>query len=348
MATVFGTYTAQEEKNEKEVHENIIDKLYIVIDYNAKGERGNDAKRDIIKFETPPYKKGKVTYSKDANNLIKKEPAWQLEINKTIQNDFKIKSNKNKAGIDTLFPIGWKGIYADDIADAYNQIVAYLGIDKKVKTIVIRTHGAIDADRNINNEDKTIYMSIDNNWVYLTKDEQIKSGKKSDNINSKAMQEYAEKGTCTSFYDADKNIKTLIGISEYVKDGGDLVLGSCHSAFNDNFILPLQKITGSRLNVYGIYFLSSFQQTGNIEVDYMVITQKDKGKEYPTIKAKENIKNEGITYITADRFFSDNSILSPVDINGDPTTNYAYKYPVGGSKPIKLNDLKLNKNGLSY
>lgn len=346
MGTLFEvTHVNQDGTSPQPAQLQVIDcdKIFIVLDYHAKGERGNDKSRDIIKFVTPTYSKGKTTYDTKARNLIAATPKMKTMAEDAISADFGRKVKNNTAGVDTLTPIKWKGICADNIRDAYNKVKLYLGDTRKVKTIVIRTHGGV----HINKELVTIGMIVDNNWEHLSDEEKLKSGSSESVLTSQHLEYYKEKKDLTAYPDIEKNIKALVAISNFVQNEGDFVIGSCHSAYKENFISPLQQITNARVNIYGVYGLSSFPFQSDLVVDYKVTSRINNGVESLHLDIQENSSNNGTAYITRKKVFSNTSILSKEGLNGQPTPNYAWKFPAGVGAPIKLDDLGLTENGIT-
>lgn len=343
MGTIFEVIHINTDGKELKAQlEEVVEKLYIIIDYHKKGERGNDAWRDKVKFETPPFKMGKEVYSKEIRQHIANDPTEKQRIKKIIDNDFKQRSDKNKSGVDTLTPIGWKGIKANDLDDALNKATSFLA-GRKAKLIVIRTHGYTDK--------KTIFMSVDNNWKFLSPEAKEKSEKKSDNLSTDGINSVLNKEEKVIYLDAAKNLNTLVNLSQLVEDNGDFVIGSCHSAYNDSFISPLQVTAGSRVNMYGIYFLSSFPAEREVSVNYNIYIKTEKGTKKIQIDGEEKSVDTDTAYITKEEVFSNTSMLSPVNMDKKPQTNYACKFPVGwkeGDKSIKLSSFSLNSKGLVY
>lgn len=324
---------------------NNIDKLYIILDYNEQGERGNDADRDIIKFVTPT-----ITLKKEFTCVDKTMKFSQAELNAINPEITKIHRKYKSPGLDTLTNMGWKGIYAQNIIDAHTQTLTFLG-NRKIKTIVIRTHGGTYVDTQ--NNEIVIGMFIDNNWGTLNPQQQSQSGKTTDNIASNHLKKYLVNKNATFFDpgnypDMKDNFEALIGLSNCVQDNGNFVIGSCLSARTPALISPLQQLSGSRVNMYGIHLLSSFPKEHDRELVVKVIKNRN-GSININPKLEKNAN--GIAYVTKDAVFSDTTMLNPKDIHGVLATNSAFQFPVGwsdGDTPIHLNDLKLNKDGLSF
>lgn len=235
-----------------------------------------------------------------------------------------------------LRSIGWKGIYAMDIEDAYNQLKAHLG-ENKVQTIVIRSHGGAVVEN-----DKVIDIAIftDNN----------NNGK---TIRMTDLEYYNDQYELFSQqYPADViRIETFINITKYIKDGGDFVVGSCHSGIDPIFIHTLHKMINYRINMYGIWWLSHFSYTNNQEVD-RTETRRYRDAQGVMVNATTTYmkpSEDGIAYVTKDNTFSNTSMLSDKDTEGNPVDNYAWKFCAKRDHidmRIKLKDLQLDQNGV--
>lgn len=337
---------------------NNIDKLYIILDFNKQGSSirdasgtvidYDDAKRDKIKFVTP-----KIDYTIDISDIKLKVPKELLvEVEKEAKAAFLRTFPNPEGGVDTLSPIGWRGIWALNIEDALIKAKAFLG-KRKVKTIVIRSHGSV------NNPSRIVHMCIDNNWSHLTPEEQQHSGKKTDSISTTLLDCYLEDKNHDAFNSSNYPevklyIEALKELIDCVRDDGDFVVGSCHSAYNNHFLSALQLISGSRVNMYGIYFLSSFKMEHGASVKTKVTLRKAKSTgQTDKIDIQSTTTDLGgdTAYITSDKVFSDSSLLNPLDMKKQPVENYAMRFPVGwvkGNTPTKLNKLNLNKDGVSY
>jgi len=294
-----------------------IDKLYIVLDYNPAGglPRGSDKKRDVIKFET-------------ASVSIPK-------------NDKIVASHASKGGIDTLSDIGWKGIYAMNIEDAYNQ-VKLLVSSYKIKTIVLRTHGGV------NQVTSEIAVVMDNN---LAEDPILRS-EDGYYVSTNILKAYKEEGGNHNYF-SSKNypkvlnyVEALIGLVDFVEEGGDFVVGSCHSAddANSEFLTTLQELTKSKVNMYGIGSLSSFKMTHDkqivIDTERVVKVEKKSNTEISTIPYKTiNVEN-GIGYVTRENTFSNTSLLKKT------SSSFVIKISKGTTNTIRYTDLLLDKNGV--
>ncbi len=129
---------------------------------------------------------------------------------------------------------GWHVIDATGLNEALKKLEAYLG-KNKADNIYINAHGYL-SERYVLNENTGEYKTVG--------DTGFSTGK--DGILGSHMQQYlSDKSKLSS--DVLQSIDSFIGIANYVKDGKNLIVGSCESVrYDDLFGNGISSIARSR------------------------------------------------------------------------------------------------------
>ncbi len=137
---------------------------------------------------------------------------------------------------------GWHVIDASSLADALTKLTKYLG-NNQADNIYINAHGYFSKRYLLDEEGKLIPDPKSDTKYKMTLDTGFHTD--TDKILGTHLQQYiSDKGKLSS--DNLNSIESFIGIANYVKNGKNLIMGSCFSANDELFGTGLSSLVKSR------------------------------------------------------------------------------------------------------
>lgn len=143
-----------------------------------------------------------------------------------------IDTNRETVEFKDMEKSKWKGIYANNIQDANEQVKNYLKGDK-ADNILLESHGGFSEYTRNGESRKGTYLSVDNNNNSLINDKDLSESISGVNTRNQ------------------KDVDALVNIVNQVKSGGNFYLQSCYTAGNDNFFNSLGSLTSNNVNLFG-------------------------------------------------------------------------------------------------
>ncbi|MFS4430662.1 RHS repeat domain-containing protein [Chryseobacterium sp. S90] len=140
---------------------------------------------------------------------------------------------------------GWHVIDASSLKDALEKLTAYLG-KNLADNIYINAHG-LESQRYVFDEKGELIPDSNSGTGYrMTGDTGFYTNLETEKILGSHIQQYISDKSKLS-KELTNSIDSLIGISNYVKDGKNLIVGSCHSVrYDDLFGTGISTIVKSR------------------------------------------------------------------------------------------------------
>ncbi|WP_319800588.1 RHS repeat-associated core domain-containing protein [Chryseobacterium viscerum] len=140
---------------------------------------------------------------------------------------------------------GWHVIDASSLKDALEKLIAYLG-QNLADNIFINAHGLQSLRYVFDEKGEVIPDSNSETGYRMTGDTGFYTNLKTEKILGSHMQQYtSDKSKLAA--ETRNSIESLIGIAKYVKDGKNLIMGSCLSVrYDDLFGTGISSIAKSR------------------------------------------------------------------------------------------------------